>query len=301
MLRIIAYIALVCAGAAARSADAQTAHRWKARLVRASDTLTYVLAAESDGRLTFSPAGSRANRPLTVEIARFDSAELAVRTDEPPGMCTLRPVALAGYSGECTQGGAGRARLSLEPGTPGMLLRRHEETLVSQAAPPHVVDSAEVVILSELGYESVRRGTNGFVCLGWRPTLADFWPICLNAAAAKLVIPLERDRLVLLRRGLSRGAIDDSTRARFRRGEYPQPDPGGFGYMLSPAAWTYSVANEAIVHIGEHVHVYMPFATNDVIGIRTGVPGRVPMRVEREGMPDASLVVAPAGAGARHP
>jgi hypothetical protein len=85
-----------------------------------------------------------------------------------------------------------------------------EIALARSAAPVSVSGDADVLVLGKTGYDRAVTGKNGFVCLverSWASGLDDpgFWnpklraPQCLNAAAARTVLPayLERTKWVL--------------------------------------------------------------------------------------------------------
>ncbi|MGA2778161.1 MAG: hypothetical protein ABSF94_11425 [Steroidobacteraceae bacterium] len=119
-----------------------------------------------------------------------------------------------------------------------------EIALARSAAPASVSDDADVFTFSKRGYEVASKGDNGFVCMVWRSWAADFgdaefWnpklraPICLNAAAARTILPgyLERTKWVL--GGVSRADMLARTKAALAANTYVLPEPGAMGYMMS--------------------------------------------------------------------
>ncbi len=61
-------------------------------------------------------------------------------------------------------------------------------------------------------------------------------------------------------------------------------------YMHSSQAWTVD-SSRSPDFIPPHLHFYMPYYTNARLGIDSTASGVVPMRVESEGQPNASVVV----------
>src|SRR5579862_9211235 len=90
-----------------------------------------------------------------------------------------------------------------------------EIALARSAAPPSISNAAEVMILRRDGYQTVLKGTNGFVCLverswGQGTDEAEFWnpkmraPHCFNAQAAKSFAPIYLMKTKLVLEGKSR-------------------------------------------------------------------------------------------------
>jgi hypothetical protein len=119
-----------------------------------------------------------------------------------------------------------------------------EVALARSAAAPAVSDGAEVRVLGEHGYQSVKRGSNGFVCLverSWTSPFddADFWnpktraPICFNAAAARSVVPVHLKRTEWALAGMSREQMMARAKAAVASGEFPPPEVGSMCFMRS--------------------------------------------------------------------
>jgi hypothetical protein len=63
-------------------------------------------------------------------------------------------------------------------------------------------------------------------------------------------------------------------------------------YMLSRYAWTTTNRETgARGFIAPHLHFYAPYSTHQRIGVDTAQRPVVPLRIEREGRPDASIIV----------
>jgi hypothetical protein len=125
-----------------------------------------------------------------------------------------------------------------------MASRAQEIALARSAAPAAVADHAQVLVLTERGYETAVRGENGFVCLVARSwdqgfQTPEFWnpkiraAECFNGAAARSVLPryLERTKWVLA------GKSTTQMRALAQAGNSADPDPGSICYMMSPNSY----------------------------------------------------------------
>jgi hypothetical protein len=205
--------------------------------------------------------------------------------------CTVAAVPAAGYKGSCVRAQGDSLELTMVPPVPGLLLPDHEFYLARDAALPTLTADASVYVLGTSGYWEAARGTNGYTCFIKRPRAQDLWPICHSSASADALLSVEKYRAALRAAGVTENAIGDSVQAGYKRGRFATPYPGAMAYMLSQYAWT-QTANGAQVFIGPHLHFYTPYLTNGRIGIdfSTGLPV-IPIRVENEGEPDASVIV----------
>ena len=122
-----------------------------------------------------------------------------------------------------------------------------EIALARSAAPPSISEGAEVLTLGPTGYATAVKGKNGFVCLverSWAAGFKDpeFWnpknrsPICLNAAAARTVLPpfLELTRWVIA--GVPTDRLLARTKAGWAKGA-GAPATGAMSYMMSKGAY----------------------------------------------------------------
>ena len=143
-----------------------------------------------------------------------------------------------------------------------------EIALARSAAPASISDDAEVMTLGHHGYETAAKGKNGFVCMVWRSWTAgygdpDFWnpklrsPVCLNAAAARTVLPelLERTKWALS--GISRTDMIERSRAAIAANKFTLPAPGAMSYMMSKQGYL----GDAVRHW--HPHVMFHVARTD--------------------------------------
>lgn len=122
--------------------------------------------------------------------------------------------------------------------------RASEIALARSAAPKSIGDHATVLTLGKGGYETVVKGSNGFVCFVGRSWANDFdsgefWnprirtPQCWNAAAVSSLLPDYLNRTQWVLSGVSKAAMVKRTKAEFANHEVGPPAPGSMAYMLS--------------------------------------------------------------------
>jgi hypothetical protein len=240
-------------------------------------------------------ANANEHDTIAATNVRFDGGTLHFRAAVGPGaVCTLRAVPARGYSGSCDVERGDVATLTMVPPVAGMILPGHELMLAREAAPGPVAEHASVYVLESSGYTEMVRGDNGFTCFIWRPRAVDLWPICHTRDATDALLPVEQLRSVLRVAGLDERVIADSVASGYRTGRFRAPIAGSVGYMLSPHAWTLEAGTDDPSLLPLHLHVYVPNVTNAALGIDAS--RRILTRVEREGWPDASIIVlAPSG------
>ena len=123
-----------------------------------------------------------------------------------------------------------------------MASRSEEIALARSAAPASISNDAEILVLGEHGFETAVKGKNGFVCLVERAWFAsfedsDFWnphtrgPDCLNAAAARSVLPANLKKTEWVLAGLSKTEM--MARAKSSQVARKIPARGAIGYMFS--------------------------------------------------------------------
>ena len=206
--------------------------------------------------------------------------------------CKVDAVPANGYQGTCVLANGDSIELTLVPPMPSMLLDEHEILIALDAAPPTLREAASVFVLGPAGYTELVHGTNGFSCFIERPTKNDAWPMCANREAGEALLPVEQYRVRLRAAGASDSAISDSILRGYRSGRLRAPPTGALAYMLSRSAWTRDPETGVQTFLTPHVHIYAPNVTNARLGVDTAQRLVVPMRVEREGRPDASIIVA---------
>jgi len=118
-----------------------------------------------------------------------------------------------------------------------------EIALARSAGPPSIAADAEVLVLGAKGYETVARGSNGFVCLvvrSWANHFenSDFWnpraraPHCFNAAGARSVLSTYLQRTQWVLAGASVEQLRERTQAALAAHEIQPPETGAMAYML---------------------------------------------------------------------
>lgn len=129
-----------------------------------------------------------------------------------------------------------------------LMPRDAEISLARSAAPKSVSDDAEILVLTENGFQIAVKGTNGFVCLVARSWSApyddpDFWdpklhaPICYNAVAARSQVPATIKRTQTAMTGGSQARIKAAVAAAIKSGELHTAEAGSMAYMLSRQAY----------------------------------------------------------------
>jgi hypothetical protein len=126
--------------------------------------------------------------------------------------------------------------------------RDAEIALARSAAPDAISHDATVVVLGRHGYETAVEGKNGWVCMVGRAWGAmfdhpEFWnpkvraANCVNAPAARSVLPLEFKRAELVLAGHSKAEIIAAIKAALDKKELPALEPGTVAYMMSKSSY----------------------------------------------------------------
>jgi hypothetical protein len=157
--------------------------------------------------------------------------------------------------------------------------RAEEVALARSAAPPSVAEHAEVLVLGAHGYETVVKGTNGFVCLvgrSWDVSFTDpqFWnprirtPQCDNAVSARTVRPRYLTRTEWVLAGVSKAEMQKRETAEWVAGTLKAPEPGAMCYMLSKGGYINDAAGGPW-----HPHVMFFTPRTDDAAWGANVPG----------------------------
>ena len=172
--------------------------------------------------------------------------------------------------------------------------RDAEIALARSAAPPSVSRDATVMVLGRHGYEAAVEGKNGFVCVvdrAWMNAFEnspEFWnpknrgPVCYNASAARVVLPITMLRTKFVLAGQSKAEISASMKAAIDKKELPTVEPGAMAYMLSKEGRL----NDHAGHWLPHLMFYVPLKDANTWGA---------------GAPDSPLLVNPHFNGAPEP
>ena len=126
--------------------------------------------------------------------------------------------------------------------------RSAEIQLARSAAPVSISGDATVLVLGRHGYETAVQGKNGFVCVVDRGFMAAFdWPefwnpkvraaACLNAEAARWLLPIEFLRSRMVMAGRSKAEILSAITTAYAKGELPALQSGAMCYMMSKASY----------------------------------------------------------------
>jgi hypothetical protein len=159
-----------------------------------------------------------------------------------------------------------------------MMAKDAEVALALSAAPPNVSGHATVKVLTASGYETVREGDNGFVCVvmrGWAaPTYTPVQvrdlvydpkvraPICFDPTAARVVLPYYELRSKLGSEGKTPDQIAEGIQAAYAKGDLPNRDGVSFGYMWSADQYLGPGAG----HWHPHMMVFAPYYENAALG-----------------------------------
>ena len=155
--------------------------------------------------------------------------------------------------------------------------RQAEIAMARSAAPAAISGDATVLVLTRHGYEVAVKGSNGFVCLverAWVGALdsPEFenakirGPDCLNAQAARFVLPLVYKRSALVMGGRSRSEMVDAVLTALANHQIPRLEPGAMGYMMSKNAYLTDQGN----HNGPHLMFWV--AQTDTTAWGDGAP-----------------------------
>ena len=142
-----------------------------------------------------------------------------------------------------------------------------EIALARSAAPASISGNAEIMTLGTHGYDVAVKGKNGFVCLverSWAKDFddAEFWrpkmraPQCLNAAAARTVLPAYLERTQWALAGVSQSDMTARTRAELAAHKIAEPALGAMCYMMSKQ----QVLSDAGTHWHPHLMFYIAHA-----------------------------------------
>jgi hypothetical protein len=169
--------------------------------------------------------------------------------------------------------------------------RNAEIALARTAAPPSISADATIWVLTRRGYETAVEGKNGFVCFvdrSWQKTVddPDFWnpklraPTCVNAPAARTVLPFQNQLTALALSGATKDQIAVKLKAILAAKTFT-PEPGAMAYMMSKQQHLNDGDNPAW---HSHVMFYLPgsidspvlganLEASPVLGGASNVPG----------------------------
>jgi hypothetical protein len=149
--------------------------------------------------------------------------------------------------------------------------RTAEIALARTAAPASISGDATIMVLTKRGYEEAVKGKNGFVCLIGRSWLApldepELWnpkiraPICLNAPAARSVLPLQFQVTAFALSGATREQMVVKLKALLATKSFA-PETGAMSYMMGKDQHLSDRDN----HWHPHLMFYMPSTIADSV------------------------------------
>src|SRR5476651_1041072 len=130
----------------------------------------------------------------------------------------------------------------MAPPSQYMMESSAEIALARSAAVPSISNDAGVMVLGAHGFETVAKGTNGFVCIverAWDKAFSDpeFWnpkmrgPVCMNAAAVSTVLPIFIERAQWALSGLSKDQMEANSKTSSTSNM--SPADGAMSYMMA--------------------------------------------------------------------
>jgi hypothetical protein len=159
-----------------------------------------------------------------------------------------------------------------------MMQRDAEVALAKSAAPASISDRATIKVLTNAGYQVVREGDNGFVCMvmrGWAAptyTPAPFRdlvydptvraPICFDSNASRTVMPYYELRGKLAMENKTPDQIAEGLQAAYAKGALPQREAVSFAYMWSAD----QNLGGPVGHWHPHMMVFSPYYENSTLG-----------------------------------
>jgi hypothetical protein len=178
-----------------------------------------------------------------------------------------------------------------------MAAQSEEIAMARSAAPASISSDADVLVLGARGYQTAVKGKNGFVCLverSWFASFGDaeFWnaknraPICLNAAAASTVLPVDLEKTKWALAGLSKAEM--IARTESSASAHQAPAPGSMGYMMSEQGHL----SDAVGHWHPHLMFFQPHTATSDWG--ANLPGS-PVLGQEGGPNEATVYFVPLG------
>jgi hypothetical protein len=138
--------------------------------------------------------------------------------------------------------------------------RTAEIALARSAAPDSISRDATILVLARQGYETAVEGKNGFVCIverswagafdwqeSWNPKVRA--PGCLNAVAARFILPIDFLRTKLVIAGHSKAEVLSAVKEAYEKKQLPEFEKGGMCYMMSKSAYLTDQDGHDLAHV----------------------------------------------------
>jgi hypothetical protein len=177
-----------------------------------------------------------------------------------------------------------------------------EEALARTAAPSSISNRATIKVLTKDGYQIVRQGENGFVCMVMRAWTAPTYtpvqlrdlvydatvraPICFDPEAARTVMPYYELRTKLGMQGKVPDQIARVVEAAYAKGELPKREGVTFAYMWSAEQHL----GPGVGHWHPHMMVFSPYYKNSMLGDNE-FGKTLPIVTDDDGTPFAVVVI----------
>jgi hypothetical protein len=149
--------------------------------------------------------------------------------------------------------------------------KQTEIDLALRAGPEQVSSDASVFVFGHNGYEKVKQGSNGFVCLvnrdGQQHGGDTLRPTCWDPEGSITIVPVMLRVGELLAQGQSALEIKHDIDAGYADGRFFAPRKTGIAYMLIGDI-RYDPVTKAITNLfAGHYMIYAPGVTNADIGL----------------------------------
>ncbi len=168
-----------------------------------------------------------------------------------------------------------------------------EIALAVSAAPPELSNQATVYAVRDGQVLTLRRGSNGSVCVVARDLHGgSLYPICYNAEGARTVLARELLEVRLRSLGASEDSVERAVAAGYASGQLEAPKSLALAYMMSPRQVLFSSPRPEGRRVGPwhpHLMFFVPGATPSMFGLSS--EDAEPISVSGSGTPRAEVVV----------
>ena len=161
------------------------------------------------------------------------------------------------------------------------LPQEQEIELALSAAPEHLRPDATVYVFGRKGYEKIRSGKNGFVCMvnrdGNQAGDNDLKPTCWDAEGSATIVPVMLRVGELMAQGKTADEIANDIDTGFIARRFSSPRKTGIAYMLRGDV-QYDPKRKEVgkTLFPPHYMIYAPGITNADIGMNTDTIKRDP-------------------------